>query len=187
LTDVPEDAWLNWANYQANIPVALQGNPAATSQLFNVTGAAFDAGDPTSIGNTTLGILFYSIYGTNDLVATAGGMPYDNQDTWYLGSFDDGALNAGVERVESDGRARAYVRRAYQPTGELYVPLVTLHNTLDPVVPFWHEGLYAGAGSPWFASNSVPSYGHCEFDTLQVLGAFNELLMRAGLPPIVLP
>jgi pimeloyl-ACP methyl ester carboxylesterase len=176
VTDVPEDAWQNWASYEAGIPLALQGDPAATSQLFSVTGAAFDAGDPTSIDTTTLGILFYSIWGTNDLIATAGGMPYDNQDTWY-GLPSDVELNDGVERVESDGRARAYVRRAYQPTGELYVPLVTLHNTLDPVVPYWHEDLYASRATPGlFQHIPVEGYGHCAFTAEQVLTAFGILV-----------
>jgi len=193
VTNVPEDAWLNWDSYEANIPIALASEPVATSQLFSVTRAAFDPFDPTSYGTTTLGILFYSIWGTNDMIDTAGGMPYDNQDTLYTGSLDDAALNAGVERVESDGRARAYARRAYQPTGELERPLVTLHNTADPVVPYWHEGLYyerAAASGLFFP---IPgelleqSYGHCEFSAEEVLGAFNELLVRAGLPPLMPP
>jgi hypothetical protein len=121
--------------------------------------------------------LYYSIWGTNDLIATAGGMPYDNRDTTYLGSYDDAALNAGVERVKSDGRARAYARRAYQPSGELERPLVTLHNTLDPVVPFWHEEIYAGLATPsWlFVPNQVEGYGHCAFSPEQILGAFDLL------------
>jgi hypothetical protein len=129
-----------------------------------------------------LGVLYYSIWGTNDLIATAGGMPYDNRDTTYLGSYDDAALNAGVERVKSDGRARAYARRAYQPTGKLQRPLVTLHNTLDPVVPFWHEEIYAGLATPsWlFVPNQVEGYGHCEFSREQILGAFDLLQGLTG-------
>lgn len=177
VAEVPQDAWLNWGSYEIDISMAIQGDPMATDQLFSVTGAAYDPGDPTSYGLTTLGVLYYSVWGTNDLIATAGGMPYDNQDTWYAGSLDNEALNNGVERVKSDGRARAYVRRAYQPTGELERPLVTLHNTLDPVVPYWHEGLYADVAPSWlFVSIPVPRYGHCEFTAEEVLGAFNILV-----------
>jgi hypothetical protein len=122
------------------------------------------------------------------MIATAGGVPYDNQQTTYTGSFDDAALNAAVERVESDGRARAYARRAYEPTGELSVPLVTLHNLLDPAVPYWHEDIYAGLAAPsgMYFPYPVPlaeEYGHCNFTSDEVLGAFGMLVMLVSPLP----
>jgi pimeloyl-ACP methyl ester carboxylesterase len=141
VTDVPVNEVLNWSNDIGAITFAMSSDPLATAQLYNVTSAALDPQDPiTSPVNIAVSILFYSIWGTNDLIATAGGMPYDNQSTDYL----DDALNAGVERVQSDGRARAYMRRFYQTTGELQRPMVTLHNIYDPVVPFQHEVIYGG-------------------------------------------
>jgi len=185
-TDVPDNAFFNWAAYTQAIAFAMtSSDPGATAQLFNVTGAALDPQDPTSAVATAVGVLFYSIWGTDDLIATAGGMPYDNQSTAYFGSFNDAALNAGVERVQSDGRARAYVGRFYQPTGELQRPLVTLHNTLDPVVPFQHEliysGLVVGAGNSSFLTViPIPRYGHCNFNAQEVGGAFALLVQQAS-------
>jgi hypothetical protein len=69
-----------------------------------------------------LSLLFYSIWETPDLVATARGIPYDNRLTFYLGSNNDFALNQGVERVASDANARSYLRHFYQPTGRLRQP-----------------------------------------------------------------
>ncbi len=166
--------------------LALASDPAATAQLYNVSGAALDPLDPTTSFVTAAQILFYSIWGTNDLMATAGGMPYDNRLTYYQGSWDDAALNAGVERVQSDGRARAYMRRFYQTTGELQRPLVTLHNTLDPQVPFQHEVIYGGlaaqAGSSQYLTViPVPGYGHCNFTPQQIAGAFALLVQQASL------
>jgi hypothetical protein len=183
IADVPPGAHDFWPAYVGQMATEMSGNPLAAAQLFNVTQAA-DSDDPGTYFSTAVGVLYYSIWGTNDMIATAGGMPYGNQDTWYEGTvfpYSDEALNLGVERVDSDGRARAYVRRAYQPTGELYVPLVTLHNTLDPVVPFWHEGLYASRAAPsgFYIPYPVPlqeNYGHCEFKAEEVLGAFNLLI-----------
>jgi len=62
--------------------------------------------------------------------------------------------------------------------------LVTLHTTLDPVVPFRHELLYAGkvllAGrSGNLITLPVPRYGHCNFTIDEVLGAFALLLLRS--------
>ena len=100
----------------------------------------------------------------------------------YTGSFVDELLNASVERIESDGRARAFVRRAYQPTGELERPLVTLHNLLDPQVPYWHEAAYddLAGSSGYFYPIPVPGYGHCAFDAEEVLAAFYVLQGAVG-------
>jgi hypothetical protein len=102
-----------------------------------------------------------------------------------VGSTNDAALNAEVERVESDGRARAYARRFYQPKGNLHAPLVTLHNTLDPVVPFQHEENYSRLvaqkrKSAFLSILPVPRYGHCNFTTQEVFQAFALMVQQAG-------
>jgi len=183
--DVPENAYMSWPSYGAAILQALQDDQLATQQLFSVTGAAADPLVPTTYGQTTLDVLFYNIFGTNDMIATAGGIPYDNQDTVYTGSLNDPALNAVAERIDSDGRARAFVRRAYEPTGELARPLVTIHNPLDPQVPYWHETDYAARAMP--SGQLIPypfplekSYGHCDFSADEILTAFGILTSAVG-------
>jgi len=183
--DVPENAFLFWeTDYIPRIVEALGTDLLATAQLFNVTRAAIDAADPSSVITTALSLSFYSIFGANDQIATAGGIPYDNRSTNYVGSTDDAALNAEVERIEADGRARAYARRFYQPIGNLHAPLVTLHNTLDPVVPFQHEvnysNLVAQKGKSTFLSIlPVPRYGHCNFTSQEVFQAFALMVQQA--------
>jgi pimeloyl-ACP methyl ester carboxylesterase len=183
--DVPENAFLFWESvYVPRIITALTTDPFATGQLFNVTKAAFDPAQPTSFIETALRLLFYSIFGSNDQFATARGIPYDNQSTTYAGSLDDTALNAGVERIKSDGRARAYARRFYRPTGTLRRPLVTLHNTLDPVVPFAHEEIYEDLvaqkqKSAFLTVMEVNGYGHCDFTAQEVLAAFTVMVQQA--------
>ncbi|HET8562304.1 MAG TPA: alpha/beta hydrolase [Candidatus Binatia bacterium] len=183
--DVPSNAFEDWESvYVPAIAAAITSNPEATGQLFNVTGAAVDPLDPTSAVETAVNILFYSIWGTNDLIATTGGMPYDNRFTTYTGSADDAALNAGVERINADRRAQNYARRFYETTGELQRPLVTLHKTLDPVVPFQHElnyiGLVNNAGTNQFLTVlPVEGYGHCNFTSEQIFGAFALMVQQA--------
>jgi len=184
-TDVPLNAFQDWETvYVPTISAAIASNPGATAQLFNVTGAALDPQDPTTAVTTSARILFYNIWGANDLIATAGGQPYDNRATAYAGSLDDVALNAGVERLQSDPRARSYLRRFYQTTGELERPLVTLHNTLDPDVPFQHELIYSSrvadeSSSAFLTVVPVPRYGHCNFTPEEVLQAFSLLAAQA--------
>jgi len=185
VTDVPPTAVLNWQTiYIPTIATVLPFSPA-TAQLYAVTGAPVDPGNPATLVTTAVSILYYNIFGTNDLIATAGGMPYDNMSTVYIDPF----LNDGIERVQSDGRARAYIQRFYQTTGELQRPLVTLHNTLDPVVPFQHEAIYAGMAAQ--AGNSQlftpltgqESYGHCNFSDEEIMMAFGVVIQQASAQP----
>jgi len=183
--DVPENALLFWeSDYIPRIIAALQSDLLAAAQLFNVTKAAIDVADPLSAITTALSLLFYSIFGTNDQIATAGGIPYDNRSTTYVGSTDDAALNAKVERIESDGRARAYARRFYQPIGNLHAPLVTLHTTLDEVVPLQQELNYSNLvatknKSAFLSVIPVPRYGHCNFTSQEIFQAFSLMVQQA--------
>jgi pimeloyl-ACP methyl ester carboxylesterase len=189
--DVPEDAFLLWqtpdpndSDYVKLITDALTNNPPATDQLFSVTKAPVDPADPTSAITTALILLRNNIFGFNDLFATGGGIPFDNRSTTYTGSFNDLALNAGVERIKADGRARAYARRFYEPTGILRRPLVTLHNTLDPVVPFAHEEIYEELvaqkhKSAFLIPMEVEGYGHCDFTAQEVFAAFTVMVQQA--------
>jgi len=183
--DVPQNAFLFWESVSVpRVIAALTGDPQATAQLLNVTQAPIDLADPTSAITTALSLLFYSIFGANDQIATAGGIPYDNRSTTYVGSTNDAALNNEVERVETDGRARAYARRFYQPIGNLHAPLVTLHNTADPVVPFQHEVNYSTlvaqkSKSAFLSVIPVPRYGHCNFTSQEVIQAFALMVQQA--------
>jgi pimeloyl-ACP methyl ester carboxylesterase len=182
---VPEDAFLFWeSDYVPRIRAAISNDPTVAAQLFNVTGAAVDPEDPSTAIETAVSLLFYSIWETNDIIATTGGIPYDNRSTVYVGSADDSALNAGVERVKGDRRARSYTRRFYQTTGELQRPVVTLHNRLDPIAPFQHEVNYsqlvATAGASDFLTEvPVEGYGHCDFTAEEIFRAFGLMVQQA--------
>ena len=191
--DVPPTAFADWESIYVPaisqaMTIDLQNGGSVTAQLFNVTGAAVDTSDPTAVIETAIetaiDVLFYSIWETNDLIATTGGIPYDNRSTVYTGSADDAALNAGVERIEGDPRAQSYTRRFYQTTGELQRPVVTLHNTLDPIAPFQHEVNYsqlvAAAGASDFLTEvPVEGYGHCDFTMEEILRAFGLMVQPA--------
>ena len=182
---MPENAFLFWETvYVPRIIAALVGDPVSTVQLFNVTQAAIDSTDPSSIITTALSLLIYSIFNDNDQKATAGGVAYDNRSTTYIGSVNDAALNAEVERVKSDGRARAYSLRFYEPSGNLHGPLVTLHTTIDEVIPFQHEVSYSNlvaqkGKSALFSILPVPRYGHCNFTAQEVIQAFQLMVPQA--------
>ena len=175
MADVPEEACDAWeSDYVPVIWRKIQSHPWKTLRLFNITDAAFNLLDASSFAETAETVLKYSTCGTDDLIGKAGGMPYDNQSTWYDGSL---WLNLLVERVAGDPVAQQYVKDYYQTTGNLNVPLVTLHNLSDPAVPYRHEEIYKQLVAQKGKSGNltvwpVLGYGHCNFKPWQVLGAF---------------
>jgi hypothetical protein len=185
---VPVGAFQYWdSSYVPAITAGIEGNTGSASQLFKVTNGAYDSTNlvPSWV-ETSLADLGYSIFETPDLLITAGGNPYGNFLTWYSGSSNDWRLNRGVERVIASPAARGYMRDYYQTTGNLKVPLVTLHNLQDPDVPFMHELIYftltalkGRLGN--LVAIPIPGYGHCNFTFNQVLTGFGLLLLKAGV------
>ena len=188
--EVPTLAFQNWGNlgsgYVQDIATALASNPNAASQLFRVTRVPLNSQDLSgSAFQAAHSLLFYSIWETPELLATAGGNPYDNRLTLYLGSNNDFALNRRVERVASDPDARSYLRQFYQPSGKLHRPLVSLHTAFDPLVPFNHELIYLGLTTLAGQRKNLTllptaSYGHCNFQPSEVLGAFGVLVTQSN-------
>ena len=188
--EVPTLAFQNWGNlgsgYVQDIATALASNPNAASQLFRVTRVPLNSQDLSgSAFQAAHSLLFYSIWETPELLATAGGNPYDNRLTLYLGSNNDFALNRRVERVASDPDARSYLRQFYQPSGKLHRPLVSLHTAFDPLVPFNHELIYLGLTTLAGQRKNLTilptaSYGHCNFQPSEVLGAFGLLVTQSN-------
>jgi len=183
--NVPPDAINDWPSvYMSRIIGAMRNDPAATLQLFSVTRAAVDPVEPATFIETALDILFYSILVTPDLISTAGGVPYDNRFTLYLGLTDNLALNRGVERIRGDRNAERYAKQFYQTTGDLKRPLVTLHTTLDPIVALEHELVYRALTrlqhkQQFFTLLTTERYGHCDFTTSEILNSLGVMLLQA--------
>ena len=170
-------------------------NVTKVNQLLTVTGVSpYVFAPPTSTASIER-LLWYNVFATNDGVAKLGGQPFDNQDPyrWYSGSLDDDQLNDGVERISADQAALDEIAAHYQPTGRLDVPLVTLHTTGDPIVPYWHATQYvsmtANAGSSALHRHiKVDGHGHCTFSFDQVNEAFTTLIqMVADRSRVFLP
>ena len=100
------------------------------------------------------------------------------------------APNVGVMRYDMPRDAQNYLERNYVPTGNLRIPVVSVHNYWDPLVPFFHEPALAAAVAAAGASNmllqrGVPNYGHCNFPTSLVVGSFQTLVgwVTTGVKP----
>ena len=71
-----------------------------------------------------------------------GRNPFTNVSVYYTGSDDDEALNAGVERYASDPEAVAALSADGDPTGKVFIPVVTVHAIGDGRVFVENESAY---------------------------------------------
>jgi len=182
--EIPAEVMRGWESaYVPSIRAALAADPGRRDQLLRVTRAPFDPLDPATREQTVVALLWYNVFGTNDAIAKLGGQPFDNRHRLYLGSTNDFLLNLRVRRFTADAVARNEVEANYQTSGTLVSPVVTLHTTGDPVIPYWHEPLYAL--KTWTASSAsshlnvpVPRYGHCAFRPAEALLGFAALVLK---------
>lgn len=134
-----------------------------------------DPADPATLLGSVLEAYFFTTVGKPDIVELAGGFPFDNQNVTYYG--DEGEIVDSALGYEADPAALAYFADHYQPSGQLRIPTVTVHNRFDPVVPAFHESTYdrlvtaegwganlATAIVPFEgAGTSTIPFGHCGF------------------------
>jgi hypothetical protein len=189
---IPQSLIDTWdAYYSTTVRPALMAPASALSltQLLSVTMDDARLVNPTTAITTVADLLGYSVFPTNDGSAKLGGQPFDNSTRVYTGSLDDAALNAGVARFSADPAALHKIQTDYQTSGQLRVPLVTLHTTLDPIVPYWHEALYrdkvvARGRTPRYDEYPPGDrYGHCNFTSAEVQAALTLLANRVANPP----
>jgi pimeloyl-ACP methyl ester carboxylesterase len=174
--------------------VEAQENVTKVNQLLQVTGVSPYGYNPPTSTESIIRLLWYNVYATEDGKQKLGGQPFDNQDRVYVGSNDDVALNDAVERFSANPEASRAISEAYQTTGQLGIaPLVTLHTTGDPVVPYWHARQYTtkitqAGRSGLHRNREVERHGHCAFTAGEILNAFYELDgMVSSLPRLFLP
>jgi pimeloyl-ACP methyl ester carboxylesterase len=151
--------------------------------------------------------LYYHNLGTPDVVDRIHGQsPYDNRNTTYtmgtpavpsaaliptIQSLIAGA-NQTVARYDMPPDAQSYLEKYYVPTGRLTIPVVSIHNSWDPLVPYFHEPAFAQAASSAGALDllaqlpRVDTYGHCNFSTPFVVSSFEALVdwVKNGNKPV---
>jgi hypothetical protein len=91
-----------------------------------------------------------------------------------------------VARFTADPSALAAIAE-FETSGHLMVPVVTLHTTGDPIVPFEQESVYAekvsqAGATSHLTQNAVERYGHCAFQAEELLGAFSTLVNKVAVP-----
>jgi pimeloyl-ACP methyl ester carboxylesterase len=189
--DVPEEVQTRWESfYVPAIVVALAADYDAALALIRITGAPVAGHDLASIAETTVSLLWYDVFGMADARARLGGQPFDNATRVYSGSGNDAALNSGVDRFNADPVALSNLTR-FETTGNLEVPVSVMHTTGDPIVPFGQSDAYAqkvsqAGQAALFEHLRFDRYGHCSFQSLEILAAFTNLMQKIGGQPAAL-
>lgn len=182
--EIPPDLLAGWdAHYEANVRPALEDPASAplVDALLAATGAAADLADPASREETASGLLWYNVNATGEGAVRLGGQPYDNLTRVYAGSSMDALINAAAARYAADPVARAALA-GFETTGAPVGPVVTLHTTLDPIVPYDQSLAYVAkleASGAVHEHRSVERYGHCNFEPLELIAAYDRLLALA--------
>jgi hypothetical protein len=97
--------------------------------------------------------LSFATFTFRDIVSARldGRNPFDNASIRYSGSHDDRALNRGVERFSPDASAVRDLSFDSDLTGDVRLPVLTLHAIEDPTAFVEHESAYRatleGAGT----------------------------------------
>ena len=177
--------------------------PAQTAIVGNPTGAFVIAGidqtplpgvTPTEIITSMLTVLGFHARGLDDLTGRAhGSTPYGNAGVTYTSTPYSAfmpAVNSGIGRFTITPQAAQWTDQNYEPSGNLAIPVLTLHTSRDPVAPIFNETILAAkvasAGSSAnLLQRTVSRYGHCTFAPSEIVTALSDLAgwVQTGIKP----
>lgn len=178
------------------IVAAISADPTGALAISAVTQTPVPFTNAAQLVESFVRAIGFNFRGFEDVFGrTHQHLPFDNSETVYTSAVVPAPvlafINAQAERYETTPDAAAYLRHFYEPTGDLAIPMLTLHNAFDPVVPVFHEALYAaataGAGSSdLLVQQTVATYGHCVFGVDRMLDAFTDLTawVESGVKPV---
>ncbi|MDP9046412.1 MAG: hypothetical protein M3O01_16550 [Pseudomonadota bacterium] len=114
-----------------------------------------------------------------------GANPFGNVDAFYVGSPDDEALNARVARYRADPAAVARFAEDADPTGDISVPVLTLHAIDDPIafVELEHgflDTMTAAGNATHLVQTYTDEHEHSALSGSEYLAAMESLLEWVG-------
>jgi pimeloyl-ACP methyl ester carboxylesterase len=177
---------------------AIMNNPTGLGIIARMKQTPLAGTNGPELAASLLYALAYNVRGVEDLLnRTNGHSMFDNSATIYE-AIAPGALpasvlsmvNAYVGRFTATDDAINYLTRTYTPGGAIVAPMVTLHGTQDPLVPYFHEAKFAaavaaaGTGDKVLQRSTAP-FGHCNFTVSEMTSAFDALTgwVATGVKP----
>jgi pimeloyl-ACP methyl ester carboxylesterase len=123
----------------------------------------------------------------NDVVQhTQGHIPFGNSGVTYSSSapFMSGAvqaINAGVTRITADPDALNWIENNGDTSGQLFIPMLTLHTRYDTQVPIASEVIYrnkvdAAGQSDLLVQRTTEGFDHCNFTAAEIGQGLHDLV-----------
>ncbi len=143
--------------------------------------------------------LYSAALGMDDIVATMGGLPAGNAGKIYMPAGMSEAerelFNARIQRFVATPAAVAYAETWHEATGRFSIPLVTVHQRFDALVPYsqseafgrrvaaagnqTHLAQYAVAATRMPVPGGLEGFTHCGFSNEQNIDAFRAMVTWA--------
>lgn len=179
------------------IPVqtAIMTNPTGAGMLARVAQTPVPFANGPELVQSIITAIAFDARGADDLLdRTHGHSPFFNNDAvYYTGALPPSilaGLNAGADHFDQTPDAAQYLQKYYQTTGELRIPVMSIHTTRDPVVPYFHETSYKArvdstGSTQLLAQRAFSRYGHCTFTVPEMTSAFRDLAawVESGIRP----
>jgi len=124
-----------------------------------------------------------------------GHVPVDNASVTYASSAPAmtsaiAAINAGVTRLSADPAAVNWIRNNGETSGDLTIPMLTLHTRYDTRVPIVTESIYhdkvASHGrSDLLVQRTTEGFDHCNFSRAEIAQGLADLVnwVEQGIRP----
>ncbi len=125
-----------------------------------------------------------------EMTERTGGNAFDNMDTIYSGTEDDGKLNKEIARFAADPKAAEYLRQWVTMTGEISDPVLAIHTLVDDLIPPNFANRYSqltirAGTSDLYVQSWVDRTGHCAFNVEETTEALRQLVdwIKTGQRP----
>lgn len=183
-----------------SFPFALNANGQQFKSLVQLRSGGvrpvFDQG--WAYWNHVAGDFLFGLGASNGTLPRQPGFALENTDVVY--QFDtqpalspaETLFNSMVQRVSADPQARRSngLANVTPTTGDLRIPMLTLHTLGDLFVPFHMEQVYARrvAARGWshnLVQRATRDYGHCAFTGPELVQTFSDLVkwVEGGVKP----
>ena len=102
------------------------------------------------------------------------GLPTGNEQTIYdgFGELND-EINKNILRYKPNFSAQEYYINNYTPTGNIYDPVLAIHNLYDALLPIYNYEYYneltkIRSTNELYKQVYVSTEGHCEFSIKEI-------------------
>ena len=185
--DVPEDFDL-MTDFVYPAIGAVQADPTGLGIISRIKQTPLPGRTGEEFVESLVTALGFNARGIHDILErTNGACPIDNIDTVYDTPYPGMLPPEVLQMIKLSAQRYSHAiptdelfDRYYEPNGRLAVPMISLHNAYDPVVPLFHEDLYAAkvaaaGNSDDLEQRVVERYGHTNFSADEAAEALMDL------------